>query len=210
MVGLISLLASPLQARKTVQEKLEAAIIAADFIQVKKYLRKLDSQKMAPQERKQVMNHLLGMSSDAVELSTTSAGFLNNRWDIARCIGGALVTVYALSRIISRARGIQEIACPRCHRVECNDTCTCITCSRNPETEGHRAACRDQTLFTAGPQSYSQMVYGIKTMPHYFGLATVGVYQLVRGLMGASQKSIKASSESINEFFKLKVGELES
>lgn len=204
LLSLVGLMTCPVLAKKTVQENLAAAVSEADFAKVKKYLRKLDRQKLSAQERKNALNHVLGVSNDNLEMQKSTAGFLNNRCDIARCVGGALVAVYAFSRIIPAYKS----ACVRCGAIECGDSCTCVGCTRKDGE--HQDRCRDKKHFTKGPESYTKIGYGIRRMPHHLGLAAFGLYQFYQGLTGATQKSVKASSESINEFLKGKVSELES
>ncbi len=197
LVSMVSLM-SFAKATDTVAEELKAAVTAADFQKVKKYLRKLDRQAMTAQERKNVLSDLVGHVDVRLE-QHKSAGFLNNRWDLLRCVGGALVGVYALSYMVHNAHAMVTGACGYCKTINCNNSCRCPECG--VRYGAHTCVQRPQYTSKNGS---SRWIYGLTSLPSV-GFAAAGFYQLYEGLRGASQHSKVVSTESVLELLNEKI-----
>ena len=100
LVGILGLCPVGLQARKSIQQKIERAAQQGDILTLKKLFRKLNRQKLPINECKKLTDQVLKTCGEIVESGNTSFVFFHDWKDVARVIGGSLVGIYALSRVV--------------------------------------------------------------------------------------------------------------
>ena len=124
LVGLLSLCSVGLQAY-TLQQKIEQAAQDGDIVTLKKLFRKLDRTNITPGERQEVVTKALKACGEIVDTGTKSFTFFNNWKDTARVIGGSLIGVYALSRVVHDMHLLRTGACEGCAGIGCKGDCLC-------------------------------------------------------------------------------------
>ena len=115
VVSVVTLMSS-VRAVDTVAEELKTAVNDADLQKVKESLRKLDRQQLPDQDKKKILSEVLGFTDESLE-QHKSAGFLNDRVDLVRCVGGALIGVVALSYLAHNVHQLWKGACDDVRRL---------------------------------------------------------------------------------------------
>lgn len=202
LTSLTALVSQPFYAADNITQELEGAVNDGDILKVKKFLRKLDRMQIAPQEKKSTFAHLIGMTEDTLSAEKAATTVLSNRCDMVRFVGGALVSVFALSRVVGSLYALSKESCEKCKCIDCEKNCECGACGRNLY---HCFCIANNRKITKSDDSTTRFMYALQGVPSV-GILAGGLYQMYQGLKGASRESTIASAMNIKALLKETAG----
>lgn len=230
-ISLLSIPACPMFAVHRLIIQMEKAVEHADMVALKKFMRQFDREKLTLQERQTALAEL-ALSCRDIAREQEDSSILSNRWDLAKCIGGAILTLCGTYYLVKNLHKVWTVPneleqCETCGASYCDRIShTCLGCITDRKFCNHLAnkgvrlyprACRYCALTTHNqlyayncPNGPIGLNAGEKSTLYAKvfgsgGLTFFGLYYLYQGLTHTSQQEMIEATKGLEAYLNLTV-----